>query len=78
MISLAATILVLIAVYFIQQGHPWLAGFAAVIPVKIIGTSLMTFEGGGMSRLTEAASGMFVGQMIWLVALGILLLVLKT
>jgi hypothetical protein len=55
----------LIGVYFLQQGHPLLAGFAAVAPVKIIAASLMTFEEGGLERLHDVIGGMLIGQVTW-------------
>ena len=65
MLSLMLTVLVLIAVYFVQQWHPLLAGILAVAPVKIVATSMITFEEGGAERLHEAISGMLIGQVTW-------------
>jgi hypothetical protein len=65
MLSLVLTVLLLVAVYFLQQGHPILAGLAAVTPVKIVATSLITLEEGGLARLHDAISGMLIGQVAW-------------
>jgi hypothetical protein len=65
MLSLILTVLVLIAVYFVQQWHPFLAGILAVTPVKILATSMMTLEEGGAERLHEAIGGMLIGQVTW-------------
>lgn len=65
MLSLVLTMLVLLGVYFLQQGHPLVAGIVAVAPVKIIATSFMTFEEGGLERLRDAMSGMLIGQVAW-------------
>ena len=62
MLSLALTMLVLVAVYFLQQGHPLLAGVLAVTPVKIIATSSIVYEEGGVSRLHDALTGMLFAQ----------------
>jgi hypothetical protein len=69
MLSLVLTVLLLVGVYFLQQGYPLLAGIAAVAPVKIIATSLMTFEEGGLERLHDVISGMLIGQVAWGAAL---------
>ena len=70
MLSLVLTLLVLIAIFFIQQSYPLLAGILAVAPVKIIATAVMTYEDGGTARLHDAIGGMLIGQVAW----GILLL----
>jgi hypothetical protein len=62
MAALVLTIATLIMVFFVQKGHPFLAGLIAVIPVKIIATSFMAHESGG---LIEAVRGMLVGQFLW-------------
>lgn len=62
MVSLVLTVLVLIAAYFLQQGHPLLAGVVAVAPVKVIATSFIVYEEGGISRLHEALTGMLLAQ----------------
>ena len=69
MLSLVLTVLILIIVYFLQQGSPFLAGILAVAPVKIVAASLITFEEGGIARLHEAISGMLIGQVVWGAAL---------
>lgn len=69
MLSLILTVLILVVVYFLQQAYPLLAGMLAVAPVKIIATSLMVFEEGGIPRLQEAIGGMLLGQIIWSAAL---------
>jgi uncharacterized membrane protein (GlpM family) len=71
MLSLVLTVLVLLAVYFVQQTHPFLAGILAVAPVKIIGTSFIAYEEGGISELHEAMTGMLFAQ----VAVAVVLLV---
>jgi hypothetical protein len=65
MLSLILTVLLLVGVYFLQQGHPLLAGLVAVTPIKIFATSLMTLEDGGLTRLHDAISGMLIGQVAW-------------
>lgn len=77
MITLAFTVLILVAVYFLQQTSPILAGMLAVAPVKIVATSLMVFEDGGVPRLQEAIGGMLLGQLLWTMALIAVWLVLK-
>ena len=69
MISLILTVLILVAVYFLQQAYPLLAGMLAVAPVRIVATSFMVFEDGGLPRLQEAIGGMLLGQLLWSVAL---------
>jgi hypothetical protein len=69
MVTLALTVLILVAVYFLQQTYPLLAGMLAVAPVKIVATSLMVFEDGGVPRLQEAIGGMLLGQLLWTAAL---------
>ena len=63
--SLILTIIVIILIYFIQNINPYVAGLLAVIPVKILGTLLFTFESGGKEHLTQAVSGMLIGQFVW-------------
>ena len=65
MLSLVMTIMILIAVFFVQHWHPFLAGILAVTPVKILATSMITLETGGIERLHEAIGGMLVGQLLW-------------
>lgn len=77
MFTLLLTVLVLVVVYFLQQGHPLIAGIVAVAPVKIVATSLIVFEDGGIPRLREAIVGMLVGQFLWSAALIALWIALK-
>jgi hypothetical protein len=77
MLSLALTVLILVGVYFLQQGHPLLAGIAAVAPVKIVATSFMTFEEGGLARLHDVLGGMLLGQVAWGVILLVVWIALK-
>lgn len=77
MLSLVLTVLILVAAYFLQQAYPVLAGMLAVAPVKIVATSLMVFEDGGVPRLQEAIGGMLIGQVVWGVALVLVWLALK-
>jgi hypothetical protein len=65
MLTLVLTVLVLVGAYFLQQGHPFLAGIVAVAPIKIIATSLMTLEEGGLARLHDVIGGMLIGQVTW-------------
>lgn len=65
MLSLVLIVLILVAVYFVQQWHPVLAGILAVTPVKILATSMITLEEGGSGRLVEAIGGMLIGQATW-------------
>ena len=62
MLSLVLTMLILVAVYFLQQGHPLLAGMLAVAPVKVIATSLIVYGEGGVARLHDALTGMVLAQ----------------
>lgn len=62
MISLILTVLILVAVYFLQHGHPLIAGVLAVAPVKVIATSSIVYEEGGVPKLHEALTGMLVAQ----------------
>ena len=64
MITLIITILVLVAVFFLQKWNPLLAGFLAVIPIKILGTGFMALE-TSMSNLQKAIEGMLIGQFLW-------------
>jgi uncharacterized membrane protein (GlpM family) len=64
MFSLALTILVLIVVYFLQEHYPFLAGILAVAPVKVVATSFIVYEDGGVSSLLEAITGMMVAQFV--------------
>lgn len=68
MVTLAGTVLSLVAVYFLQQTYPTLAGILAVAPIKIVATSLMVFEDGGLPRLQDAI-GMIIAQLPWTAAL---------
>jgi hypothetical protein len=77
MLALVLTVLVLIVVYVLQHAYPLLAGMLAVAPVKIVGTSFMVFEDGGVPRLQEAIGGMLLGQLLWGVALLMVWLILK-
>lgn len=63
--SLLLTMAALFVVYLLSSGHPFVAGLVAVIPIKIIGTTLITSEVGGRESLAEAVSGMLVGQFAW-------------
>lgn len=69
MTALLLTISVLEAAFFLAEGMPWLAGFVAVIPVKIIGASWFACNAGGTSHLESAIAGMLVGQAAWLAIL---------
>lgn len=64
MIALIGTILLLIVVFFVSRHSPWLAGLIAVIPIKIIGTSLMVFENGDTQQLHKTVEGMLIGQFV--------------
>jgi uncharacterized membrane protein (GlpM family) len=77
MLSLVLTVLVLIVVYLLQQSYPLLAGMLAVAPVKIVATSFMVFEDGGVPRLQEAIGGMLLGQIAWGLALAVVWLSLR-
>ena len=77
MVSLLLTVLVLIAVYFLQQGHPLLAGILAVAPVKVIATSFIVYEEGGILRLHEALTGMLFAQIAFAAVLFVAWLALR-
>ena len=64
MTSLILTVSVLIIAYFLQRGNPVLAGLVAVIPVKIIGVALISYE-TSTAHLTQAIKGMLIGQFAW-------------
>ena len=64
MIALIGTIALLILAFFVSRHSPLLAGLIAVIPVKIIGTSLMVFENGDSQQLHKAIEGMLIGQFV--------------
>lgn len=66
MITLIVTIGILIAVYFVQDKSPLMAGLMAVIPVKIVSTIMMSYEKGGGSNLERATEGILIGQVSWL------------
>jgi hypothetical protein len=65
MLTLILVVLILVVVYFLQQTSPLLAGILAVAPVKIVATSAIVLEEGGVSRLHEAIGGMLLGQILW-------------
>ncbi len=65
MSSLILTIIVIVLIYFVQNTNPYIAGLLAVVPVKIMGTALFTFESGGKEHLIQAVSGMLIGQFVW-------------
>jgi hypothetical protein len=48
-------------IYFIQGKYPVVAGLIAVIPIKIICTSLFAYERG---LLRESIGGMLAGQFV--------------
>lgn len=77
MLALVLTVLILLVVYFLQQYYPLLAGMLAVAPVKIVATSFMVFEDGGVPRLQEAVGGMLLGQLVWSIALIMVWLALR-
>lgn len=64
MIALIGTIILLVVAFFVSRHSPLLAGMIAVIPIKIIGISLMVFENGDMQQLHKAVEGMLVGQFV--------------
>jgi len=65
MYSLLATIALLILIFLIGAKQPFIAGLLAVIPIKIIGTALITSETGGRDSLQASVHGMLVGQFAW-------------
>lgn len=52
-------------IFFVQKVSPFAAGLLAVVPIKIIGTALMTVESGGRESLLAATKGMLIGQFVW-------------
>jgi hypothetical protein len=64
MLTLVLMVLILTAVYFMQQAYPFLAGMLPSLPMKIVATSLMALGDGGIPRLQEAIGGMLLGQLI--------------
>jgi len=75
-ISLVATVALLLTIYFIQKLNPFIAGLLAVVPIKIVGTALMSVESGGRESLMLSIKGMLVGQFAWGLALAIVYYVL--
>ena len=73
MFSLISVIIVLVVVYLVMGKWPLLAAALAVLPVKIIGTSLMAYE---QSILGTVIGGMLFWQFFWgIILLGIYLCV---
>ena len=68
--------LILVAISFLQT-YAIPAGMLAVAPVKLITTSFMVFEDGGIPRLQEAIGGMILGQLLWTATLVATWLVLR-
>ena len=66
MLTLLLTVLTLIVVYFLQQGHPLIAGIVTVAPVKIVATSPM------VSRSLRQDHGLTT-HLPWKVAIRLLL-----
>lgn len=64
MMTLIITILILILCYVLSDLNPFVAGLIAVIPIKIIGVGLMSFETGARVALMSSISGMLIGQFI--------------
>lgn len=77
MVSLILTLVLLVGVYLLQQGHPVVAGLIAVAPIKIVATSFIAFEDGGVARLHDVISGMLIGQVAWGVILLAIWIALK-
>ena len=69
MVQLVSVLLVIILIYFIQGRYPVVAGLVAVIPIKIICTSIMAIDKG---VLKESICGMLIGQFV----VGIILLII--
>jgi len=59
MLQLISVLLIVTLIYFVQDKQPVVAGLMAVIPVKIICTSLFAYERGVFK---ESLGGMIVGQ----------------
>jgi len=62
MIVLLLTIVVLIIAYLVQTSVPLLAGFLAVVPIKII--SVLAMAPDQTTRL-QSLDGVIVGQFLW-------------
>lgn len=72
MLSLILTVILLICIYALQKytaAPAYIAGLLAVIPIKIIGTAMISIETGGKTMLISAIQGILIGQFIWGVTL---------
>lgn len=65
MITFIVTIVVLTIALITQSKFPLIAGFIAVIPIKILSTAIMGYEHAGLSHMREVIGGMLVGQTLW-------------
>lgn len=61
MVQLFSLLFVITLIFYVQKEHPILAGFVAVIPIKIICTSIFALNNG---NLRESVGGMLIGQFI--------------
>ena len=59
MLQLISVLFIVTIIYFVQEKHPIMAGLIAVIPIKIICTSLFAYERG---VFRESLGGMLIGQ----------------
>jgi len=67
-VSLAVLIVavgILVAAYWLSGTRPFLAGVLAVVPVKIVATTAMSWQEGGRAGLRSSLDGVLTGQVIW-------------
>ena len=69
MLQLISILFIVTFIYFIQAKYPVMAGLVAVIPIKIICTSMMAIDSG---VLKESIGGMLIGQF----TVGVILLII--
>lgn len=62
MFSLIATLVIVIACFFLAKDHPFLAGLLAVVPVKILSMVVFSLQ---EETLYPAIKGMLIGQFFW-------------
>lgn len=61
MLALIVSIILMVAVFFVQKTNPFIAGLMAVIPIKILGTAWMA---PGSDSLVRSIEGMLIGQFL--------------
>jgi len=64
MTQLISLLVIIVLIYFVQKHSPLLAGLMAVIPIKIIATTMFSYNEGGRESTVEAMKGMLIGQFV--------------